>query len=304
MQQSAPRGLGTGWQQDPVTLEDALGFRIPIPLDLVNSWDMLDMILLKRGDYRKRCEPREWVDHVPSPQSEDRYGMIFSDLDGNSSRCPRCLIKSEASSETRTQCTNTSCQMWFQRLVEIEESEPESIPRSTEMVSEEPAATPSSSRAKRPQVPAVTPADFQRVRLMSTLRKTAEREQIEEAYSGGTKDGAIVNLRSSRLSPRESQTTMSIDLLSPPLAMPTPPSNTLLITNLRDPEIVRADNLQTIKDLINTWVPIHSWAPLRTFQRIIVSFDDDDSEIRIRHILDGKPIMGQRVKVYFGNPWN
>jgi hypothetical protein len=39
-QQSTPRGLGTGWQQDPVTLEDALGFRIPIPLELVNSWEV------------------------------------------------------------------------------------------------------------------------------------------------------------------------------------------------------------------------------------------------------------------------
>jgi hypothetical protein len=37
-QQATPRGLGTGWQQDPVTLEDALGFRIPLPLELVNSW--------------------------------------------------------------------------------------------------------------------------------------------------------------------------------------------------------------------------------------------------------------------------
>lgn len=39
-QQSTPRGLGTGWQQEPVTLEDALGFRIPIPLELVNSWEV------------------------------------------------------------------------------------------------------------------------------------------------------------------------------------------------------------------------------------------------------------------------
>jgi hypothetical protein len=40
LQQSTPRGLGTSWQQDPVTLEDALGFRIPIPLELVDSWDV------------------------------------------------------------------------------------------------------------------------------------------------------------------------------------------------------------------------------------------------------------------------
>jgi hypothetical protein len=39
-QQSTPRGLVTGWQQDPVILEDALGFRIPLPLELVNSWDV------------------------------------------------------------------------------------------------------------------------------------------------------------------------------------------------------------------------------------------------------------------------
>ncbi|PQE14012.1 Glycoside hydrolase superfamily protein [Rutstroemia sp. NJR-2017a BBW] len=50
MQQLTPRGLGTGWQQDPVTLEDALGFRVPIPLELVTSWDassaQIDFIVL------------------------------------------------------------------------------------------------------------------------------------------------------------------------------------------------------------------------------------------------------------------
>lgn len=38
--EAAPRGLGTHWQQAPVTLEDALGFMIPIPLELVNSWEV------------------------------------------------------------------------------------------------------------------------------------------------------------------------------------------------------------------------------------------------------------------------
>jgi len=35
-----PRGLDTHWKQAPVTLEDALGNVIPIPLELVNSWDV------------------------------------------------------------------------------------------------------------------------------------------------------------------------------------------------------------------------------------------------------------------------
>ncbi|KUJ13298.1 BcRCN1, regulator of calcineurin [Mollisia scopiformis] len=99
------------------------------------------------------------------------------------------------------------------------------------------------------------------------------------------------------------KSNMSIDLSNiPPLIQPTPPSNTLLITNLQDASIFRADNLQTIKDLINASAPIHSWAPLKSFRRIVVSFFSEDSAIRIRQILDGEAIMGERVKVYFGQP--
>ncbi|KAI9640076.1 hypothetical protein NHQ30_011478 [Ciborinia camelliae] len=102
---------------------------------------------------------------------------------------------------------------------------------------------------------------------------------------------------------RGSHKSLSLDLSNlPPLVQPTPPSNTLLITNLKDAEIFRADNLQTIKDLINTSAPIHTWAPLKSFSRIIVSFFDDDSAIRIRQILDGEEIMGEQVRVYFGQP--
>jgi hypothetical protein len=99
------------------------------------------------------------------------------------------------------------------------------------------------------------------------------------------------------------RTPLSLDLSTiPPLTQPTPPSNTLLITNLQDLEIFRPDNLQTIRDLINNSAPIHSWAPLKSFRRIIVSFFDDASAIRIRQILDGEAIMGERVRVYFGQP--
>ncbi|EPE30648.1 RNA-binding, RBD [Glarea lozoyensis ATCC 20868] len=107
---------------------------------------------------------------------------------------------------------------------------------------------------------------------------------------------------SSRPSSRSSRKPMSIDLSNlPQLIQPTPPSNTLIITNLQDPEIFRADNLQTIKDLVNASAPIHSWAPLKSFRRIIVSFFEEDSAIRIKQILDGEAIMGERVKVYFGH---
>jgi hypothetical protein len=53
---------------------------------------------------------------------------------------------------------------------------------------------------------------------------------------------------------------------------------------------------------VNASAPIHSWAPLKSFRRIVVSFYDDASAIRIRQILDGEAIMGERVRVYFGQP--
>ncbi|ESZ96027.1 hypothetical protein SBOR_3600 [Sclerotinia borealis F-4128] len=102
---------------------------------------------------------------------------------------------------------------------------------------------------------------------------------------------------------RGSHKSLSLDFSNlPPLIQPTPPSNTLLITNLKDTEIFRADNLQTIRSLINTSAPIHSFVPLKSFSRIIVSFFDDDSAIRIRQILDHEEIMGEQVRVYFGQP--
>lgn len=98
-----------------------------------------------------------------------------------------------------------------------------------------------------------------------------------------------------------SRTPLSLDLSAvPPFQQPTPPSNTLIITNLNDLEIFRAENLQTIRDLVNTSAPIHTWSPLKSFRRIIVSFYSEDDAIRIRQILDGEAIMGEQVKVYFG----
>ncbi|KAI9838155.1 MAG: Replication factor C (RF-C) subunit [Thelocarpon superellum] len=102
---------------------------------------------------------------------------------------------------------------------------------------------------------------------------------------------------------KRTDTPSSIDLSSlPPLILPSPPSNTLLITNLMDPAIFRPEHLRTIRDLINQSAPVHSWAPLKSFRRIVVSFFDVESAIRIRQILDGEPIMDERVRIFFGEP--
>jgi len=94
---------------------------------------------------------------------------------------------------------------------------------------------------------------------------------------------------------------LSLDLSDlPPLVQPSPPSNTLIITNLDELEIFNPSNLVQMRELINQRAPIHTWAPLKSFRRIIVSFFDTESAIAIRQSLDGEQVMGCRIRVYFG----
>ncbi|ROT43270.1 Calcipressin-domain-containing protein [Sodiomyces alkalinus F11] len=100
-----------------------------------------------------------------------------------------------------------------------------------------------------------------------------------------------------------SKQSLSLDLSNiPPLVQPTPPSNTLLFTNLQDLDIFRPDNLQTIRELIAQTAPIHAWSPLKSFRRIVVSFYDEASAIVVRQIWDGESILGNTLRVYFGAP--
>ncbi|KAK5120255.1 hypothetical protein LTR85_006461 [Meristemomyces frigidus] len=94
---------------------------------------------------------------------------------------------------------------------------------------------------------------------------------------------------------------MSIDLSDlPPLTQPSPPSNTLLITNLQAPEIFAASNLESIQQAINDHAPIHTFSPLKSMRRIICSFWTIDDAVAIRRVLDGETVLGSRVRVYFG----
>ncbi|KAI1344065.1 Calcipressin-domain-containing protein [Xylariaceae sp. FL0016] len=98
-----------------------------------------------------------------------------------------------------------------------------------------------------------------------------------------------------------SRSNLSLDLSTlPPLTQPTPPTNTLLITNLNDLDIFRPDNLQTIRGLIEESAPIHTWSPLKSFRRIVVSFLDEQAAVKVRSIWDGEAVMGEHCRVYFG----
>lgn len=109
--------------------------------------------------------------------------------------------------------------------------------------------------------------------------------------------------RSSSASSGSKRSNLSLDLSNlPPLVQPTPPSNTLLFTNLNNTDVFLPENLQTIRELILQTAPIHAFAPLKSFRRIVVSFFDEDAAIAVRQIWDGECVMGQQLKLYFGQP--
>ncbi|AEO71738.1 uncharacterized protein THITE_2124540 [Thermothielavioides terrestris NRRL 8126] len=104
-------------------------------------------------------------------------------------------------------------------------------------------------------------------------------------------------------SSRSRKSTLSLDLSNlPPLTRPTPPCNTLIFTNLQSRDIFAPDNLQTIRDLISQTARIHAFSPLKSLSRIVVSFYSDADAIAVRQIWDGEAIMGERCRVYFGQP--
>ncbi|KAL9596165.1 MAG: hypothetical protein Q9219_005985 [cf. Caloplaca sp. 3 TL-2023] len=103
--------------------------------------------------------------------------------------------------------------------------------------------------------------------------------------------------------PRGTATPLSLDLSAvPSLTSPSPPSNTLLITNLLDPLIFHPTSLLQIRTLISNETPLHSFSPLKSLRRIVASFYTIADAITIHNILSSTPIMNSRPRVYFGEP--
>lgn len=137
------------------------------------------------------------------------------------------------------------------------------------------------------------------------MEPLAQRElPLREARQQQSPQQLSPELRpSSRSRSSSRKSTLTLDLSSlPPLAKPTPPSNTLIFTNLQSRDIFHPENLQTIRDLITQTAPIHTFSPLKSFARIIVSFYDEDAAIAVRSVWDGEAVLGEHCKVYFGQP--
>jgi hypothetical protein len=107
--------------------------------------------------------------------------------------------------------------------------------------------------------------------------------------------------RSSSTSSRKANLSLDLSNL-PALIQPTPPSNTLLFTNLDNLDIFSPENLQTIRALVEKTAPIHAFSPIKSFRRIIISFFDQDAAIAVRSAWDNQHILDCRVRIFFGNP--
>ncbi|KAJ5716105.1 hypothetical protein N7493_008016 [Penicillium malachiteum] len=108
--------------------------------------------------------------------------------------------------------------------------------------------------------------------------------------------------RSARPSSRPS---LSIDINSlPPLSQPTPPSNTLLITDLNDLVLFQPSSLDEIRKQITALVALNSFSPLPSLRRIVCSFHSDADAITIRKMLEGHRLLNRNVipRIYFGEP--
>ncbi|KAL6717500.1 hypothetical protein ACLMJK_005415 [Lecanora helva] len=107
--------------------------------------------------------------------------------------------------------------------------------------------------------------------------------------------------------PTQKPTSIDLSDLPPPLIQPSPPSNTLLITNLRSQHTFLPDRLAQIRTLLSPPThPLNSFSPLRSLHRIIISYATPTAAITMRQTLYSgfaHEVFGDDedcIKLYFG----
>ncbi|KAJ5923747.1 hypothetical protein N7454_008992 [Penicillium verhagenii] len=101
-----------------------------------------------------------------------------------------------------------------------------------------------------------------------------------------------------------SRPSLSIDLNSlPALSQPSPPSNTLLITDLNDLILFQPSSLDEIRKKILEVAALYSFSPLPSFRRIVCSFYSDKDAVTVRKMLEGNNLLRHTTpRIYFGEP--
>lgn len=122
---------------------------------------------------------------------------------------------------------------------------------------------------------------------------------IEMSASPSSSPSSFTSRRASRTG-----TPLSLDLSNiPPLSQPSPPSNTLLITDLHNLKTFQPDSLAHIKSRITEVAPLNSFSPLPSLRRIVCSLHTIDAAVQVRQLLEqNSSVLGDKVraKIYFG----
>lgn len=110
---------------------------------------------------------------------------------------------------------------------------------------------------------------------------------------------------SSSTSSSRSKPSLTLDLSSlPPLTRPSPPSNTLIITELHNLIVFQPPCLGAIRAKITAVAPLNSFSPLPSFRRIVCSFRSVDDAVKVRQDLECTKTVfdecGLRARIYFG----
>ena len=77
-------------------------------------------------------------------------------------------------------------------------------------------------------------------------------------------------------------------------------ANVVFHQNLLNSEIFHPESLQNIRNIIATHANVITWSPLKSFRRVVCSFPSEEEATLVRQALDGSTIMGDRIRVYFG----
>jgi hypothetical protein len=119
LQSRVPRECEPCWIQDPVIFEDALGRVVPLHLELVNSWEVLESVLAARFKnlpghrkiqqkeyaFQERASKRDLDRALPweacfQPGRRVDMSMIFKGYKGSGSSCPGCQLATEKSEDS------------------------------------------------------------------------------------------------------------------------------------------------------------------------------------------------------------
>ncbi|KAE8449875.1 hypothetical protein EG329_007352 [Mollisiaceae sp. DMI_Dod_QoI] len=142
---NAPSGFAACWKQEPITLEDALGRLLLIPLDIVVSWESFEGHLesfFRACPGSKKVQNREYAieDGVTrtafsrsqpwslfsAPGRKVEMSMIFKGRSKDSNKtsvvCPKCDTISHEKKGALIKCKNMECKMLFR--TEDEEDKP------------------------------------------------------------------------------------------------------------------------------------------------------------------------------------